>query len=335
MKKKPIDIKRNSGFSGEVGTKSDGAIVDMISLKDKIIVVKEFSVYELVLADSIDPKRTNIDLPTNVQKLIIDQGAESEIVSRTLLISKRLFDPEFFDKKLELEKAINLSVELLHELYFLKKEVQKFLDDEKVEIEKYEKNQRLSSSFTLPSITDIITRTKTIFQKTDHIEQIMIEMVLIFYPNEKLNKQSHFPRFLDIIKTKYGSKDPFTLFLHSALEFMKLIRNLRNALDHRLEYVTVTDFEINSKSIIYRPSIELNFKGSLLERVSLYIFLPEVQETILNIFELLIVHLSAKNVNHPIVDYSIREIPFKKRTNKFIRYSYWLPIGNEGYFHQT
>ncbi|OAN62992.1 hypothetical protein A8B79_01835 [Balneola sp. EhC07] len=333
MKKQPIDIKRNSGFSGEVGTKKDGAIIDMIPLKDKIIVIKEFSVYELVLADTIDPKRTNIDLPTNVQKLIIDQGAESEIVSRTLLISKRLFDPEFFEKDLNLEKALSLSVELLHELYFLKKEIEKFLTDEEKEIEKFKKKQA-SSSFTLPSITDVLTRTTTIFQKTDHLEQIMIELTLIFYPDYGLNKQSHFPKLLEIIEKRYGSEDEFTLFLSSTLEFMKLIRNLRNCLDHRLDFVSVNDFELNSDSIIYKPSIELEFKDTILQKVSLSIFLPEVEENIITIFEILILHLCAKNVSHPIMDYSIKEIPLEKRENKFIRYSYWLPIGNKGYFHQ-
>ena len=85
--KKPIDLKRNSAGSAEIGTKEEGAILDMPKIGERLLVIKEKAVFEFMFADNIDPKRTNINLPNNIQKQILNKGADSEIVSRTLLNS--------------------------------------------------------------------------------------------------------------------------------------------------------------------------------------------------------------------------------------------------------
>ena len=116
---KPIDRKRNSGGWTEIGTKEDGVAICLTKFKDRLIIIKEKSMYELMTADDIDPERTNIELPNMVQKLIINQGTESELVSRTFLTAYALFKPNDFDNSIDIEKALQLSLEILQELIML------------------------------------------------------------------------------------------------------------------------------------------------------------------------------------------------------------------------
>ncbi|WP_299840370.1 hypothetical protein [uncultured Tenacibaculum sp.] len=332
--KRPIDKKRESAGMADIGTKEDGAIVEMIKIGDRLIVLKEKSIYEFIMADTIDPKRTNIKLPNNIHKLIIEKGSESEIVSRVFLTAKTLFKKGNFDEAINLEKALTLSLDILLEMEILENEIESYLQKEQEVSDEYESKRDKPVSYSIPSIGNAKNRCTTIFQKADHIEQTLMKIINIFYPNEGLTQQSHFPKFYDIIKAKYGEDNEFAKFLLSILEFMKLIRNLRNALDHQLKGVEIYDFELKPNSDILAPSIELDFKGSKLERQSLSEFLEVLIPNFVMIFEVTIAHLANQNFKPSLMAHGIRLIPEEKRWNKFVKYSFWAPLGVGGYFDQ-
>src|SRR5688572_19608808 len=93
--KRLIDRIRDSGGQGEVGTHEDGAIMEMQTVGGRLLIIKERSIYEMTFADTVDPKRTNINIPPTIHKLIIDKGTESETVARTFLTAKTLFTDSF------------------------------------------------------------------------------------------------------------------------------------------------------------------------------------------------------------------------------------------------
>lgn len=332
--KRPIDRKRESGGMADIGTKEDGAIIQMIKIGERLIILKEKSIYEFMMADDIDPERTNIKLPNNIHKLIIDQGSESEIVSKVFLTANTLFNKGKFDESVDIPKALNLTLDLIQELAILESEINSYLKKEEEVSAEYESKRDKPVSYSIPSIGNAKNRCTTIFQKADHIEQTLMKIITIFYPNAGLTQQSHFPKLREIIKEKYGEKDSFTEFLESTLEFMTVIRNLRNALDHQLKGVEVYDFELAASSDVIAPSIELDFKGSKLERQSLSEFLKILIPNYIHICELTIVHLAGRNFIPGLMQQAIREIPEEKRRNKFVRYSFWSAMGVGGYFDQ-
>ena len=177
---KPIDRKRNSGGWTEIGTKEDGVALGLTKFKNRLIIIKEKSIYELMMADDIDPERTNVNLPNNIQKLIINKGAESELVSRTFLTADTLFKQDYFDNSIDTEKALQLSLDILQELTMLVKEINEYLEQEKIVIEEFQNSRKIQVSFAIPSIINLETRCKTIFQKADHVEQILIEIITVF-----------------------------------------------------------------------------------------------------------------------------------------------------------
>ena len=332
--KRPIDRKRESGGMAEIGTKDDGAILEMPKIGERLIVIKEKSIYEFMMADDIDPERTNINLPNNIHKLIINQGTESELVSRTFLTAKTLIKSEYFTNNINTTKALSLSLDLLQEMAVLEKEIDDYLDKEREVSDEYEEKRNKPVSYSIPSIGDIETRCKTIFQKADHVEQIMIEIITLFYPNDGLKKQSQFPNFYDILKSKYGENDPFPKFVNTTLDFMKKIRAFRNAFDHRLNTAKVFDFELQIDSNVLSPTIELNHKDSKLKRQSLSEFLKIIIPNLIFIFENTIAYMSNKTFTPNLMAQGIREIPENKRRYKHVKYCFWAPLGDGGYYNQ-
>jgi len=331
--KRPIDRIRNSGGHANIGTPEDGAIIEMKNIGGRLIIIKERSIYEMVFADKIDPERKNINLPPTINKLIIDKGAESEVVARVLLTAKTIFKPEYLIDTIDCDAVLSLVIDMLSEIFILEKEINEYSELEKKEAEAYNKRRTEKNAFQLPSIVNLESRCKTIFQKADHIEQILMDIIFRFYPNH-LTKQSHFPKFHDVIKSIYGDEDSFSKFIENTLYFMTLIRNLRNEFDHRLDKVKVTNFELQENGSVLSPTIELKNRYVKLERTSLKNFLDITNKNLVEIIEVTFGFLAGRNVRTTGMKYQLREIPENKRKHKFVRYCFWMPISKEGHYCQ-
>ena len=332
--KKPIDRKRESAGYANIGSKEDGAIMEMKNVGGRLLIIKERAIYEMIMADSIDPERTNINLPTTIQKLIIDKGTESEVVSRTLLTAMTLFNKDYIVDTIDCNKIISLTIDLLSEISVLEKEINEYQFAEDNASNEYEERKKQLSSYKLPAIVSLDSKCKTIFQKADHVEQTLMDIIVNFYPNLGLTKQSHFPNLHQKLKEKYGETDSFVLFIKNAIHFMQVIRELRNGLDHRLEHTKILDYELQTNGDIISPTIELQHKKNKLERTSLHEFLDITFTNIIDIVELTFAFLAKKNVRKSGMAYQVRKIPEDKRKNKFMQYSFWSPIGDEGYYNQ-
>lgn len=332
-KRRPVDIKRESGGRADIGSIEDGAIKEMFNLDKKLLIIKERAIYELTFADDIDPKRENPNLPINMQRLILKLGSDSEMVCRTFLTAKRLFKEEFLPASISSNQALLLSIEVLQELAAMESEIANYLEEERRVSNEYEDHKSKNTSFVIPSIIDINTRCKTIFQKADHVLQALMEIIRLFYPD--FNKQSYYTSFSDFIKEKYSDTDLFAQFLSSVLPFIELTRNMRNCLDHRRTEVTIRDFELQIDGNILTPTIEIDHLNSKLERTPLTTFLPIVTENMITVFERMIAHLCNKVVKEDrLMPSKVLFIPIEQRVNKYIQYSFWSPFGDGGFFHQ-
>lgn len=334
MEKKPIDVKRESGGGADIGTSQEGAIIELIPVGARLIIVKEKALYELIMADDVDPERTNYDLPQTIHKLVLNQGWNSETVSKVFLTAKTFFKGTYFTKSVDTEYALGLSLELLQEVAVLEEEVTSYINKESSVVEDYNHRKKVATSYALPTIIDVEARCKTIIQKADHIEQILMEIVSIFYPSSGLTKQSHIPTLLAIVKKLYGESDYFVQFLNKFEPFMKISRELRNGLDHRLSSVKVANFTMQTDFSVLTPTIELNHKHIKMDRMALSSFLPLLLSNLLSLVEGTIVCISGKNAKSNLLSYAVREIPEQLRRNKFVRYCFWSPFGDEGYYAQ-
>ena len=68
--KRPIDRKRDSGGAFTVG--SPGEIgVEMLVLGDRLLTIMTQGVYAVRMADSVDPDRTDINLPNVMTQQVL------------------------------------------------------------------------------------------------------------------------------------------------------------------------------------------------------------------------------------------------------------------------
>jgi hypothetical protein len=331
---RPIDIARDSGGAADIGTEEEGAVVEMIEVDGAFIIVKERAMYEFMLADKVDPKRENPKLALHIQQRILDRGSEDEIVCKTFLTGKRLFNKNRYPETINCKEALALSLEAAKELVALENEIKSYLAVEDAAVKDYDAKKGRSTAYAIPSISDVNTRCKAIFQKADHCTQVLMEIITHFYPDTGLTKQSHFPRFQEVLKTKYGEDDNFVKYIGECLPFLELVRAIRNCLDHRLSGTTIKDFGIQPDSTVLTPTIEVDFRGSILKRTALSEVLPIVRANLTDIFENVIAYLADKNVEEDMMKWQLAGIPEDKRRNKFIRYCFWAPLGDGGFFDQ-
>lgn len=332
--KSDIDRIRNSSGHTTVGSEDDGAIMEMKNIAGRLLVIKERSIYEIVMADSIDPERTNANLPPMIQKIIIDRGTESEVVSRTLLTAIGLFKPEYIVKTVECNIIISLMIDMLSEIYILEKEISEYQQSEDAASADYEMRKQEKAPYKLPSIVNLESRCKTIFQKADHVEQLLMDIITRVYPELKLTKQSHFPNLHQELKKLYNENDSFVKLLETAIDFMQIVRELRNGFDDRLDYTKAIDYELQVNGDIIAPTIELNHKKIKLDRTSLSEFLKLVVDNLIYLVEMVLVNIASKNLRSTGIPNYVKKIPVEKRRNKLVSFGIWSPIGEGGYFSQ-
>lgn len=330
---RPIDNKRDSGGVFNVGTEEDGGIMETYDLNGRLLVIKEKSVYEVIFADTLDPKRENLILPSTTQRLLLTIGTESELFSRTFLTAKRLFDKKFLRGDIATDKALELTFELVIELNILDDEIQDYISIENKTIANYEERKSKNLDHSVPSIPDIRTRCKTIFQKADHVLQAQMDIIRLFYP--EFNGTSYYKSFYSFLESKYGEQDHLVMFLRNTISFIMTIRNIRNCLDHRRSEIRINDFELQSTLEIHIPTIEIDYLESKLDKVSLAQYFSATKENLLSIFEYLIAYLCSKFIkSERILPSKVSFIPQERRRNKFAKFAYWSPLGDGGYFYQ-
>jgi hypothetical protein len=85
----------------EIGTPDDTTAVKlMIEIGGSLFVVKERGIYQVKLADEIDPGRSNANIP-NVQQRVIPYGTSNDIVARTLLTAGQLPKSSYLDQSID------------------------------------------------------------------------------------------------------------------------------------------------------------------------------------------------------------------------------------------
>ena len=283
---------RDYGGSFTLNNPDDGTpIKEMLTLGKYLYLITEKCTYRVQLADQVDPERKNSALPPMFQQKLFDLGTDSELIRRTLIQAKVLFRKEFLC--IDLNKAMELTLEALLELAALHEACESFTSSEQAAIDKVESNPSKDRCQTVPAVGTVQTQCKTFAQKADHFATKLLEIVRLFYPEQK---GKNWDDLLTMAKDNYGDSDPFCEMLNGVVPFLKLVRNARDCLEHHLPGVVVRDFEPEPEGGIAAPTIEVNHRGSSVERISISTFMPLVSKSLLDTFETLVAHMCNKHM---------------------------------------
>lgn len=159
-KKRPIDVLRDSAGSMTIGTADDkSAIKGMLTFTDKLFIVTEKGLYQVQLADEIDPDRTNPSIP-NAQKLVLKHGSKSELVGRTLLLGDQLLKESFLQNNIKRDRILPHILELTQKLSLMNDIVREYRRQERRAIRQIQKAETRSKKddtiFNLPQVPHLI-----------------------------------------------------------------------------------------------------------------------------------------------------------------------------------
>ena len=203
----------------------------------------------------------------------------------------------------------------------------RFSEEQGQAIEKFEGKVGSNRSLILPSMNSVNIRMNEFFQKADHSFQNLFDIVKLFYREISKGGWEALKKHVD----GEAKIDNFAEFLEQVLPLLACVRNGRNAIEHERHdmKLTVTDFSIDADNRLIPPMVELTHPKTPFDKVAITEFMEFVQTNTIEIVELMMVYLCARNISGGTLDMSVIEIPQDRRTNPNVRYGYGVMIGGQ------
>lgn len=283
---------RDGALSMQVGDESDGPISGMVSVADTdMYIIKKHAIYRAFLADEIDPERTNSNIPNGYQR-IVSQGSESETVARSFLTANVLFNSNQFHGEVELKRVMDLSIVVMKELLAAQAIERDLTIEQDRALSAFQ--QPKQRSLALPSVEGLNESLKTFVQKIEHATQAIFAFTQQFYGHT----ERMWNGFETEIQKNYGASDEFSKFAVSITPFMVFIRNLRNCVEHPkdAQRVIIKDFAITADGTLTNPTVQVVHAATPQPKMEVRSFLPQVAGQVLEIFEVLMIHLASKHI---------------------------------------
>lgn len=328
-KPRPIDRLRDSAGSFEIRTPDDdSAISEMISTGERLLVVKGRGVYEVKMADQVDPDRTNIATPNTVQR-ILPYGADEPWVGATLLTAYYLLKGSSAQNKVDGDDAFALVLEIVEDISGAHQLHDSYAKAETEAAASLDPKIRADRSILVPAIGNVETRCNEFLQRGDHALRELFRLVRMFYPDvgsggwESLKKK---------IDSEPQDIDNFPMFLAEVLPFLQLIRNARNCIEHPRpeQRLVAEDFAVDSKNVLLPPTVHIRHPKTPLQKVPVGVFFSQTLQTLFSVVELTIVFLCARHVkSFGGMQVQVVEMPPDRRKSPHVRYGYGVLMGDQ------
>lgn len=327
-KGRPIDKLQNAAASLEIRTPGDdSAILEMISTGDRLLVVKGKGIYEVKLADQVDPNRANINVPNTIQR-VLSYGADDPWVGAVLLTGHQLFSSSCSPSIVAGNSAFGLLLEIAEDIAGADQLVKNYREAEAAATESLDPKIRKDRSLVVPAIGNIESRCNEFLQRSDHALRELFRLVQTFYPDVGSGGWEGLKKKID-----GGPQDidNFPQFLDETVPFLQMIRNARNCVEHPRpeQRLVVADFSLDPMNVLLPPMVEIIYPKTPLNRVSVSTFFTQTLQKIVSVVELMMVFLCARHVR-PVGGFPVQVIEFPTATKISpcpgrIRYGNWRP----------
>lgn len=322
---RPIDRIRDSGGSARI-PEGHGNAVAVKVFGSRMYFLAERGVTSAVMADQIDPERTNANIPPVVQRTELAYGLDTPFLQRTLCAAFELIDqthlPDHVDKDALLTMALGVASDLASTTDTIK---------ELLAHQAETRAKKLTAAY-LPHTHNIVGKVRQSLAHLRDVESSIKEMSLHFYP-------------------KTASSDPWDKGLRSAMEaaysdqpeaiehfeklssFLLAVADHRNAMIHpdETKRVTITDYELEAQGVIVAPTIEITHARNAVSRNDVAQFLQFQVDSISHVYETILGWLCDMNVRriHDMFDARVVTLPDGEMRNgsKLV----WQTTLREGY----
>jgi hypothetical protein len=328
--KRPIDMLRNSGGAMSIGSEGDESpIVGSISTGDRLYIIKTKGIYTILLADQIDPDRTNASIP-NAQQRILPIGSDNRFVAAILLTAHALFKKTYLGQSFDEAGALEICVGLLKDIYALAMMRERLDTAQQAAQASHEVERQALAPFHLPSISDVKAQWDSFAQTARHIVGDLERIAKMFYANELS------PKWVDalskVVQERYGEESSFAKFMsHYGKSFLFVI-DMRNMVEHPRpeKSITILDFRMLPSGQLSLPAATIVQPGQAPVTQTITALMERIVDDLATGIELLIAHLCAENI-HTLISLPIQvfQLPIEQRRNPHIRFSYGYHDGTK------
>jgi len=329
MAKRPIDALRDDPIKMEVGAADDQSpIIEMFEIAGVLHIIKGKGIYQMLLADDVDPKRTNPLVP-NTHQRVLAYGADEPMVWQTLLTARRLFKSQLLGSKFEYQRALDLTFEALKDVVAMHQMRLALAAELNGIISSLAERNTKNRGMSIPAVADVRVKAETFLQKADHAIADLFEIAKLFYPNEI--GQRWFESLLEVAKSKHGPDSELAKFLTVAIPFLKTIRNARNCIEHPKadQRIEVHNITLLPTLELRPPAIEIHHPNTPQPMMALDNFMMQVVEQIVGIFELMLSLLCSSNIK-PFGVFEVQVVQYPPELQKAfrVRYGYGVYHGD-------
>lgn len=324
--KRPIDKLRDGAGAFEINTPDDEtAISGMISIGDeRLLIIKGKGIYEIKLADQIDPKRTNKNVPNTIQK-VLPYGSDDPWVGSVLLTAEELLKKSIIGEHVDCDKILNMVLRISLDIAGALEVSESYSKKEQRELEIFDSKIRADRSVILPSINDVASMCKEFLQKSDHALRELFDIVKLFQNGVGAGG---WDSLKDAVESEPDKVDNFLEFIESALPLLRLVRNSRNCVEHPRDdqNLEVSDFSLDPENNLVTPLVTINHPKTPLKAAPIPVFFSSTSREIISIVELMLVYLCSRKVK-PFAGFPVQvyEMPVDKRRSKYVKFGYGIP----------
>ncbi|MEA5000259.1 MAG: hypothetical protein VB017_00070 [Endomicrobiaceae bacterium] len=259
----PIDRKRNAAGSISLPDPSD-PIQDMIELDDILYIIRDRSVYEIKLADTLDPQRKHISTKGTTCK-VLDIGMNSTIVSRILTQARSLIRNACLSK--ECDKTItktcfNCVKELKHLDSIYNDLSEKFSNKKEKYNEILARNPQRDFIQDVPIIENIDKNARDFFVTGHKYLQLLLDLANLAIPNNDSKKS--FSEIKKYYLTNNDQDNKILLVLQHYDNLLDFMWNLRNSIEHsstKGNLFAIINISYGEKNEIIPPMWEYSFNS--------------------------------------------------------------------------
>lgn len=274
-----IDKIRESGGRGEVPP-GFGNIVATTTADHQVYFIAEKGVSSGVMADRIDPERTNPDIPKLVQREELPYGATTPFVQRTFGAGAELLDLTYLPEGFPRERALMIALAAAKDLAAVADTVAELRASEadvRARMDRGEITKAL-----LPRTPNLQGRTEQAIAHLRSVQTGLIELATIFYPKARRNSI-----WAESVRSGLRSDDPLLERIDDIVAALDVIANCRNAMIHpdAEKGVQITDYDLQADGAFVAPTVEVRHPETPVPRCDVAQFLDVQIDVLAEIFE--------------------------------------------------
>jgi len=293
-----INEKRDSAKSFKIGDDTDqSACVMMVGIHGTMYIIKEKSIWKLLLADNIDPERKTETLPDTTQKFL-SYGAKSEIVSRTLIQANELLKKGCTPDSLNIEDCLAEVLRVtagIAGLFNIIDHINKGFSRAREIVGA----NAIKPTMPLPTFDDLDNKWSAALNCLDEIRSGIRQLAFIFYPNIRRNDKW----FVDLreVLTFEAFEMSDTTNHAEALDAVDhdlgFARWIRNAKSHPKDgqRVTLWNYRLMPDGNVAPPSITIEKEKGDAKDIDLVYLLKQLSNAMLFSFEMVLLWLCGSN----------------------------------------